>query len=230
MQTPPHLKIRIASLPVQVLLPILSLIHLTAHSEDPQQASFHQFSPSEDAGAVSAHSAATLVSDSVATAQKVPGTLVFLKVGCNLRPGGGVSVLPVGFFLIVWRQRRARVALSSVKPLRIANEADRTVSGVRSACGRRSLAAEPPNDEWVPEQREQEVDTLQPVLSSGKGNRSSLIPDTWTFLWVRSGISTRSVSIFPPAAESSKCCLASEAACEAQFGEGCHWKGIVPPL
>lgn len=88
MQTPPHLKIRIASLPVQVLLPILSLIHLTAHSEDPQQASFHQFSPSEDAGAVSAHSAATLVSDSVATAQKVPGTLVFLKVGCNLRPGG----------------------------------------------------------------------------------------------------------------------------------------------
>lgn len=52
-----------------------------------------------------------------------------------------------------------------------------------------------------------------------------MIPDTWTFLWVRSGISTRSVSIFPPAAESSKCCLASEAACEAQFGEGCHLKG-----
>lgn len=35
----------------------------------------------------------------------------------------------------------------------------------------------------------------------------------------------RRVSVLPPADESSKCCLASEAAREAQFGEGCHLEG-----
>lgn len=44
----------------------------------------------------------------------------------------------------------------------------------------------------------------------------------------------RRVSVFPPLDVSSKCCLASEAAREAQFGEGCHLEGarsavMTPP-